>query len=155
VIDPDEPSPELWALFNTWLEESKANKQDEDTIPGFNPRRTRTARRPHLVVARPQGELAGLFHECFGCGASMAEQFARAWAAHMFSAADVREWIAAGLQPQDVEEAATYRAAGLQPAHLSIVIRSDSIRSRLQGGHFSVRQVVELLRREGRLELSA
>jgi hypothetical protein len=184
VTDPDQPSPELWAQVNEWLEELKAEQQMEETIPGFSPppreyrRPTGHARprqrlymppvrqgprqvgpqrpqrpQPPVEAEKPKSGLAAVFMDRFpGLTAKAADAYADKWAVSKFSPAEVLEWMNGGLPCNGWVDAWDYRAAGITPEMLTLVIRGETPLSRMRRGYMSVGQVADMLLREGHMK---
>lgn len=70
---------------------------------------------------------------------------------HGFTVAETIAWWDAGVQfghPQVARELETY---GVRPDHLTIIVRKETVGTRLREGRLNARQVAEMLEREGHL----
>lgn len=70
---------------------------------------------------------------------------------HGFTTVETIAWWDAGLQFGHPEVARQLVSYGIKPAHLSIVIRNETVGTRLREGRLNARQVADLLHQEGHL----
>lgn len=150
-------TPDEWQILDQWRRNIDETP-DDAVLPGLAPRTRARRGRPAQVVYSDYGQV---FLEPFpdpgeriGFRAhpkQWAESQARAWAEQLFTAAEARAWLTAGLHTDEQDVAALLRDEGVHPDHLGTVIRRQTVLERLRIQRLSVRQIADLLRREGLL----
>ncbi|MEU4807414.1 hypothetical protein [Actinosynnema sp. NPDC023587] len=76
---------------------------------------------------------------------------ARQWAEQMFEVAEAVVWWRAGMRGQDAALAGLLREFGVQPHHLAVVVRGDTMLFRLIDQGMAPEMIARLLRQEGHL----
>lgn len=82
--------------------------------------------------------------------ATAANSVARVWS-EQYGVSDEHtiEWLQNGLQPGEARVAVELAGYGVEPYHLSLIIRRETVIARLREGRLTPYRIAELLRREG------
>lgn len=79
-------------------------------------------------------------------GPDWARTCAGDWAGQMFSLADIREWVGAGLECDDVGLASDLRNLGISPDMLAIRVRGESMIERIRNRNYTASEIARTLR---------
>lgn len=82
---------------------------------------------------------------------TVAKAVAAKWEHYGFTESETVAWWDAGVQFGFPEVAQELKGYGVTPHHLQIVIRKETVGTRLREGRLTPRQIADLLAREGHL----
>lgn len=109
------------------------------------------ARRSPRSTEPAPGSFAAVISEFEQCGPETAKQFAMRWAREMFTPGQVRAWLQAGLQTNDLELVVELRSLGVPPKAMGWVVRKETMLERIRQRGYTAQAVARTLRQEGLL----
>jgi hypothetical protein len=119
---------------------------------GVRPSDRKRARPRTPAEPRLSGTAAEAARQWEGISRERAKQIADLWTVgHLFAPAAAAEWWSSGLRSDDAELAAVLRGLGIQPEHMRLSSRGETIRYRLIEQRVAPEHIARILRQAGHL----